>query len=170
MTDDEYIEGFHRMEKALHSHLGKACIGVNMEGPYLNPKYGADTRKVRPIMAKDYERVYEAGRGLIKIWTYAPELDRANEFAAFLKSKNIIQSAGHSEAGHEIVEEFIRNGLRLGCHVMNAMGYPPPFVFKGGIREVGIAEALLCHEDTYVEVIPDSAGVDRKSTRLNSSH
>ncbi len=159
MTDNEYIETFQKLEKVIKTDYGKQCIGVNMEGPYLNPRYGADTSKVRAIKAEDYERVYEAGRKLIRIWTFAPELDGAKDFAAFLKSKNIIQSAGHSEADHETVNEFIKNGLRLGCHLMNAMGFPPPFVFKGAIREVGIAEALLWDDDTYVEVIPDSKGV-----------
>ena len=66
---------------------GAVPVGIHVEGPFISPKKrGAHPpQHIRPIDLAEATALLEAGRGKIKIFTYAPELDHAIELTALLK-------------------------------------------------------------------------------------
>jgi len=94
MDKKVFIEGVNKIAKM----SDPAILGVNCEGPFINPEYGADTRNTRKIEKKVFEEIYEAGLGKIRIWTFSPDIENTDIFKHFLKEKKeIIPSAGHTE-------------------------------------------------------------------------
>ncbi|MBN2557524.1 MAG: amidohydrolase family protein [Clostridia bacterium] len=128
-------------------------LGINCEGPFINQEYGADTRYASDIEQGIYEDIYSAGKGRIRIWTFSPELEGADEFKAFLASKEeIIPCAGHTGCKADKL-----GGIRLVCHLFDAMG--PKSRECAAIHENGTAEAVLADGNLYAEIIADSNGV-----------
>jgi N-acetylglucosamine-6-phosphate deacetylase len=41
---EEYLSSFSKIRAAMANGAGRIIAGVNMEGPYLNPKYGSDAK------------------------------------------------------------------------------------------------------------------------------
>lgn len=133
--------------------------GIHMEGPYINPRYGAITAPIRPVNRHEYEQILQRAGHQIRLWTLAPELEGQNEFMEAAARYGIVFSVGHSEASAEVILEAHRYGLRLGCHLTNASGTTPSPSRYDGTLEVGVHEAVLVHDDMYAEVIPDRDGV-----------
>ena len=133
--------------------------GIHMEGPYINPRYGAITSPIRPVNRQEYEQILQRAGHQIRLWTLAPELEGQNEFMETAARYGIVFSVGHSEASAEMILEAYRYGLHLGCHLTNASGTTPSPSRYEGTREVGVHEAVLLHDDMYAEVIPDRDGV-----------
>lgn len=140
-------------------HEQSSIIGIHMEGPYINPKYGAITSPIRPVNRAEYREILEAAGDRIRLWTLAPELDGQTEFMEEASRYGITLSVGHSEATPETIFAGYRYGLRVGCHLTNASGTTPETARFGGTREVGVHEAVLLHDEMYAEVIPDKAGI-----------
>lgn len=134
-------------------------LGIHLEGPYINKKYGAVTSPIRPVDPSEYEALLAVAGEHIKVWTFAPELDGQREFARAASEYGIVLSVGHSEADAETIFSYVRQGLKLGCHTTNASGVTPAITRYAGTREVGVAEAIMVHDDIYAEVIPDAGGV-----------
>lgn len=155
---EETIEGIGRILKASKQKSGSICLGIHMEGPYINPKYGASSKTARRPRREEYERIFKAAEDKLKVWTLAPEIDGIDEFIDFVSEKGVIMSVGHSEVQAERLYEIVPKGLRLACHCMNAMGTSSLYTGYRGTREVGVAEAVMCNDDIYAEVIPDSMG------------
>ena len=131
----------------------KGVLGINCEGPYINSKYGADTSLVKSFNMHEAMEIYEAGNGRIRVWTFSPEIQGADELKAFILSKpEVIACAGHTECN---VREL--KGIELICHLFDAMG-PKERVVKA-IHENGTAEIVLASDSLYAELIADSAGV-----------
>ena len=128
-------------------------IGINCEGPFINPEYGADTRLAREYSRRLAEDIYIAGKGKIKIWMFSPEIKGAKELKEFILSKTeIIPCAGHTECTAEQL-----NGIKLACHLFDAMG--PKARKIPAIHENGTAEYVLASNDIYAELIADSGGI-----------
>lgn len=138
---------------------GSSIVGVHMEGPYINPNYGAITSPIRPVNRQEYQEILELAGTQIKIWTLAPELDGQRQFMEEASTYNIVFSVGHSEATPETIFESVRLGLRLGCHLTNASGTTPSISRYEGTREVGVHEAVMVHDEIFAEVIPDAEGI-----------
>jgi len=128
-------------------------LGINCEGPFINPEYGADTRLARKFNLKETKEIYKAGRGRIKIWMFSPEIDGADELRRFICSKEeIIPCAGHTQCAADQLKD-----IKLICHLYDAMG--PKERIISAIHENGTAEAVLASDDLYAELIVDSVGV-----------
>ena len=134
-------------------------VGLHMEGPYINPKYGAITSPVRGAIPSEYEEILERAGRHIKIWTLAPELDGQTAFMERASQFGIVFAVGHSEASAEEIFNAHRLGLRLGCHLTNASGTTPSPTRYDGTREVGVDEAVMVHDDMYAELIADRDGI-----------
>ena len=101
--------------------------GIYIEGPFINPdKRGGISEEAialpSPLLARE---MVEAGRGLIRIVTLAPELPGAEEIADIFIKANIIPSFGHSNANlnqaEDLFDRCIKHGLRPGMtHMFNA--------------------------------------------------
>lgn len=148
----------------------EAIVGIHMEGPYINAKYGAITSPIRPVDPQEYGEILREAGDRIKVWTMAPELDGQDAFVNEAAKYKISLSVGHSEATAEQIFRFVPQGLRIGCHCTNASGATPSPSRYGGTREVGVDEAVLVHDDIYAEVIPDSEGIHVRPLMLKLIH
>ncbi|MCK5811543.1 MAG: amidohydrolase family protein [Clostridiales bacterium] len=146
-------EGFINGVKNIVKIKDEAILGINCEGPFVNPEYGADTRNARKVDKKEYEAIYEAGQGKIRIWMISPDIDNAREFIDYLKTKNeVVSCAGHTGCTKEQLKD-----IQLICHLYDGMG-PKQRACKD-IHETGTAEAVLADDQLYAELIADSKGV-----------
>lgn len=157
-SHSEIMEVLPKVLQAMQQERS-TIAGIHMEGPYINPKYGAITSPIRPVEPKEYEEILSLAGEQIKIWTLAPELPGQEAFMQAASKYGIVFSVGHSEASAETIFAGHRYGLRLGCHLTNASGTTPNPSRYAGTREVGVHEAVLLHDDMYAEVIPDQHGV-----------
>lgn len=101
---------------------GANLLGINMEGPYLNPDYKGAHRAewLRTPKEVDFDEVNEAAGGNIRLVTLAPELDGAMEFIKTHKDKVKI-SLGHGGTDYEKCQEGFENGATQVTHLFNAM-------------------------------------------------
>lgn len=143
---------------------GGACRnigGIYMEGPYMNPKFGAmpERNKWRgEIRPEAYEPVIEALGTDVKVWAIAPEREGLEPFlkAAKLKNPSVMISVGHSEATPAEIDALKHYGIGLQTHFTDATGRPETLP---GTRSCGPDEACLMDKDMYAEVICDSLAV-----------
>ncbi len=150
MTADKFLSSIKKIAEIDEGGI----LGINCEGPYINPQYGAETSLARAFSRAEMEEIYNAGKGLIKIWMFSPEIDGAEELREFILSKpEIISCAGHTECTAVQLE-----GIELICHLFDAMG-PKERPGRKAIHENGTAEVVLASDHLYAELIADSKGV-----------
>jgi len=129
---------------------GAEILGVHLEGPFINAKQKGAQREdlIIPLSVEVIKKFIKESGELIKIVTYAPELDTDFKFTSFLRSKGIIPSVGHSFADYETIISAIRFGLKSSSHIFNQM--------KGiHHREPGTVGAILTEENLFAEIIAD---------------
>jgi len=148
-TIDQAINSVRKM-KELTDYRGATALGVHLEGPFINPeKKGAQNGEyiVKPSLSFIKEHL-----DLIKIITYAPEMDDGNEFIkAMQKYPDIVLSLGHTKGSFEEAKEAFGYGAKSITHLFNAMT---------GLhhREPGVVGAALSL-DFYCELIADKIHV-----------
>lgn len=136
---------------------GKAkgnILGAHLEGPYLSEKQaGAQCPDfITPPIREDYESLVEEYGDSIARWTYAPENDRNGEFCSYLSKRNILPSAGHTNAVNADMVCAIRSGCRLVTHLYSCTS---TVTRDHGFRSLGVIESAFLHDDLYVEIIAD---------------
>ncbi|WP_256756887.1 N-acetylglucosamine-6-phosphate deacetylase [Cohnella sp. WQ 127256] len=169
---EETRQGVLEIKNAIYSDAPyrSAIVGIHLEGPYINKKYGAVTSPIRPVDPEEYNELLSLAGEEIKLWTLAPELDGQYEFAIAAARYGIALSVGHSEATAEQIYRLVPLGLQVGCHCTNASGTTPSPSSFLGTREVGVDEAVLVHDDLYAEVIPDKLGIHVRPLMLKLIH
>jgi N-acetylglucosamine-6-phosphate deacetylase len=133
---------------------GAEILGIHLEGPFINAKQKGAQREdlIIPLSIEVMEKFIEKSNGLIKIVTYAPELDTDFKFTSFLNDNRIIPSVGHSFADYETIISAIRFGLKSSSHIFNQM--------KGiHHREPGTVGAILTQKNLFAEIIADCVHV-----------
>lgn len=168
MSRGDFVAAAHRVRKAMET--AGNLRGLYMEGPYMNPEFGAMPEKnlwKGPIRREDYLPVLEAAGDLAKVWVVAPEREGVKDFLRDAKAANpgAVISMGHSRATPEQAMEVKPLGLKLLTHCMDATGRQTQW---RGTRGSGPDEACLLDDDMYAEVICDSgaAHVNRDLLRL----
>ena len=162
MTKEQYVEAFDRVRKAMASGgIGKCIVGMYMEGPYINAKYGAASHTSPwqgPIRAEDYEPLVDAAGDLVKVWMVAPEREGILSFVQYAKKKNpaLRFSVGHSEATPDQIAALKPYGLDHLTHCMDATGRVSLW---DGTRGSGPDEACFLDRDMFAELISDSGAV-----------
>ena len=166
VSKEEFLSAIGRVKEAMGSVSGpqdpaRALGGIYMEGPYMNPKYGAgsDLNQWKgPILAEDYEPIVDAAGDLVKVWAVAPEREGLMPFLTYAKKVNptVAISAGHTEATPEEMRKYKRMGLISMTHCMNATGRIEKLK---GVRAAGPDEACLTDPDMYAEIICDSQAI-----------
>ena len=140
---------------------GSRLIGVHLEGPFLNPVFrGAHSTKfLRSPNVPELQRYIEAGQGIVKMVTMAPELSGSADVLDFAKSQGLVISIGHSSAAYDQVPELINRGVTHATHVFNAMaGFHH--------RDPGTVGAVLDDDQLTVDVIADGCHVHPAGIRL----
>ena len=160
-TKEEYLASIDLIKNAVAAGSCPNLLGVYMEGPYLNPKYGADKNNTPwggEIKEEEYGEIIERVGDFAKVWALSPERDGIVEFAKNVKKNNpnAIFSVAHSEALPEQIEALIPYGLKLGTHHTNATG---TIVNYSECRGVCVDETVNFHDDIYAELICDSMGI-----------
>lgn len=151
-TTDEYLEFIDRIKAAM-PECGN-IKGIHLEGPYLNPRYGAEASEEgdRPVR-ENYMRL--AATGMIKQWTSAPEVPGVHDFISDIASCGIVPAIGHSSAGTADVTEACRRGAKIVTHLFDATGKAVDPTTYDGTIEVSFNAACLIQDDMYYELICD---------------
>lgn len=129
--------------------LGAHCMGLHLEGPFLNPKQKGAHREDFMEIPKDwtFEQFYGSLEH-VKIITLAPELPGALRTIKQLNERGIVVSLGHSEASLVVMREAVEAGARLVTHLFNAV---MPFHH----RIPGVIGAALTLPELYCSLICD---------------
>lgn len=160
-TAREQIDAVESVASAALDPAIPNVVGVNMEGPFLNPDLGAYKEYSRPPERGEYLEYVRVGRGALRWMTIAPEVCGVSRMVDDLQVATrgeITFSVGHSRARHEEIRALLPNGLRIATHLMNATGAPIDPPEYEGTREVGVDESVLVEPSIAAEVIADSQG------------
>jgi len=129
-------------------------VGVHLEGPYFSPiQCGAQTKTyITAPIKKDYEDIIERGKGIVKRWSFAPELEGSVEFCDTLVKNGIIPSIGHTNCVYEDVLRVYDKGCKMMTHFYSGMSM---LTRRDGFRILGAVESGYLLDDMTVEVIAD---------------
>lgn len=162
LSKSAYLAAIDRVKAAMEAGgAAKAIGGFYMEGPYMNPKYGACAEKNQwrgAIVPEDYREIVDRAGELARVWAIAPEREGLEPFVRYARraNPNVALSVGHSEATPGQIAAFKKYGLRLQTHCMDATGRVTKWA---GTRSCGPDEACMLDPDLYAEVICDSCGI-----------
>jgi N-acetylglucosamine-6-phosphate deacetylase len=101
---------------------GARLLGVHAEGPFISPaRKGAHNAAwiAEPTPAAVAELI-EAGQGVLRLVTLAPELPGAMAAITTLTEAGVLVSVGHSDATARQVEQAADHGARMVTHLFNA--------------------------------------------------
>lgn len=106
--------------KAKAEYYGANVLGINCEGPFINPsKKGAQAEE--HILRPDGKFITDNG-DIIKLVTIAPEVEGALEAIAYIKeNSDVLVSMGHTGATYEEAMAGIEAGVGHTTHLFNAM-------------------------------------------------
>lgn len=132
--------------------------GFHVEGPFISPEVGyvgahpADC--VCPANVDDTKRLLEAGNGLIRLITLAPEFDDGHKTTAFLAGQGVTVSAGHCNTSMDTLKAAIDAGLSMVTHVGNGCPVTLPR------HDNFVQRVLSLSDDLWMCFIPDGAHVE----------
>ncbi len=128
-------------------------LGLHLEGPYFSyAQRGAqDPKYLRNPMPEEYEEAVKRCSRICR-WSFAVELEGAEEFLRFLRKKGIVASLAHSDASCEQVKRAYDNGLQALTHFYSGMSSVRR---ENAYRVAGAVEAGYLLDDLFVEVIAD---------------
>ena len=146
--------------KAYKVFGGKGCIGLHLEGPWINVgKKGA--HDVSVIQVPDIEEVISVlayGKDVISMITLAPEICTP-AIIKTIQDAGILVSAGHTNASYETAMQFFNDGIPVATHLFNAMS-----AFQH--RAPGVVGALFDHPTAMSSIIADGYHVDYAAIRV----
>ncbi|MBO5958568.1 MAG: amidohydrolase family protein [Lentisphaeria bacterium] len=143
---------------------GADVAGVHVEGPFLNmEKRGSQAaeailEKIDLGLARE---IFEAGRGLIRIMTFAPELENADKLVELMLEHNVIPSMGHSLATEEQAKRCIDAGAHRCTYIFNGM----PQLYH---RESSLTSMALCDDRVAIEMISDGLHIHPRFVDLTT--
>jgi N-acetylglucosamine-6-phosphate deacetylase len=146
--------------KAYETNGGKGCIGLHIEGPWINvDKKGAHSADIihAPIL-KEVQDLLSYGKEWISMITLAPEVC-SNEIIDLIQANGIVVSAGHSNASYEMATEFFNHTIRVATHLYNAMS---PLQH----RAPGLVGALFNHKRVMCSLVADGYHVDFNAIKI----
>jgi N-acetylglucosamine-6-phosphate deacetylase len=135
--------------------------GVHLEGPWLSPHHAGahDVDLLRDPTATDVQRLLDAGDGVVRMVTLAPELPGGLDAIRRVVGAGVVAAVGHTDATYDVARAALDAGATVGTHLFNAMR---------GLhhREPGPPTALLEHPDAFVELVSDGVHLHPAVLRL----
>ena len=136
----------------------QVIAGFHIEGPFLNSTFGYigahEPEHVRPACQEDARAILDAGSGLVKLLTLAPEQDPGVAVTKFLVEQGVVVSAGHCDPSLDQLKAAIEGGLSMVTHFGNGCPVELP-------RHDNVLQRFLSlREDLWFCFIPDGAHVD----------
>ena len=144
-----------------HDMPGAEALGINIEGPFINPaKHGAQPLEFLSKVDLGFAReLVDAGDGLVRVMTFAPELEGAEKLVEFLASRHVAPAMGHSNADGARTLRAIDAGACRCTHLFNGMAPLHQ-------RQIGLAAVALTDDRVTVELIIDGRHVDPRMVDL----
>lgn len=129
---------------------GAVVLGVNLEGPFVNPGRRGALSATWPLPPdiRVFDGLMQAAGGRLLVMTLAPEMPGADALIRAALNRGVRVSIGHSDATYELASKAFAAGASQVTHVFNAMR---PFHH----RDPGILGAAMGARDVRVEVIAD---------------
>ncbi len=142
-----------RNVKNCGEYYGARILGVNSEGPFINPaKKGAQAEE--HILRPDADFIIKH-KDIVKLFTVAPEVDGAEEcIEKVSQNTDVLISMGHTNASFDEANAGIKKGVRHTTHLFNAMT-------ALSHRSPGVVGAALAGNDVSVELIADTFHVNQ---------
>lgn len=154
IAKEEIVKAFDtaREVKAEETCYGAKILGINCEGPFINPsKKGAQLEDY--ILPPDGDFIVEHA-DIVKLFTVAPEMDGALEcIEKVYEDGRVLVSMGHTGASFDEANEGIKAGVRHTTHLFNAMTALQH-------RNPGVVGAALSAENVSCELIADTFHVN----------
>ena len=132
--------------------------GLQLEGPYCNPaQAGAQIPEwIKAPLPEEYYSILEHGKGVLKRWDEAPELEGSKGFVIACASHGVLPSIAHTRALYKDVHEANLAGMTHATHFYNAM----PVVYKKREYKIpGTVESILAEKNMTIEMIADGIHV-----------
>jgi len=132
---------------------GARVLGVHLEGPFLSPaRAGAHRRDWMVLPSPEaVAELLDAGHGLLRVVTLAPETDGALAAVSELAASGVVVSVGHSDATAGQVAAAADAGARMVTHLFNAqrgLHHREPGVVGQALTDHRLTSGLivdLCH-------------------------
>ncbi len=148
----EHIERLRAASPAVAAMIA----GYHLEGPYLLPEpgyHGAhDPRKMKRPDCREFDRMWAAAGGAVRLVTLAPEWPGSEEFIRHVVGHGVRVAIGHSNADDRTIEAASAAGLTLCTHVGNGVPMQLP-------RHDNIIQRLLARDELWAVFIPDGIHV-----------
>ncbi|MEX0654485.1 MAG: hypothetical protein WD534_03400 [Phycisphaeraceae bacterium] len=98
-------------------------VGLHVEGPFLNEQDGYrgahPLEAMQPASEDAMQRLLDAGDGLVRLVTLAPERDPGMKVIRRLAKQGVRVSAGHCDPSLDVLDAAIDAGLSLFTHLGN---------------------------------------------------
>jgi N-acetylgalactosamine-6-phosphate deacetylase len=145
----EVSEAANQLEESAE-RIGARCLGIQFEGPFLNPKFRRVHRGewLLPATIERANEMIEACRGALVMVTMAPEAEGVENVARMFFDQGIVCSAGHTSAHYRDGMLAIGLGFRTLTHAYNGM---PPLDH----RDPSLLAAFIQEGRTTVQLIAD---------------
>src|SRR5215469_13985062 len=127
---------------------GARVLGVHVEGPFISPKRpGAHNPAwmLSPDPAS-IETLLEAGAGVLRLVTIAPELDGGIAAVKQFAGAGVVVSVGHSDATAQQVSAAAMSGATMVTHLFNAqrpMHHREPGVVGQALADSRLTSSLI---------------------------
>lgn len=144
-------------EKKAERH-GARIHGIHLEGPFVSPEVSGSLDK-STIFEPSVElagELLEAGEGLIKIVSLAPEREGAEAVIEFLTKRGVSASIAHTNAKADEAYQAVEHGAYRATHTFNAMR---PFRH----RDVGVLGVVLTDDRVTCEMICDLVHLSKET-------
>jgi N-acetylglucosamine-6-phosphate deacetylase len=140
---------------------GAECLGVHLEGPFLNPVRGGvlPKRAMRSPSISELARLRRASRGRLRLVTLAPERPGGLEAIRWCRRHRVVASLGHSDADYAQTKRSTAAGASAVTHVFNGMR---PL----NHRAPSLVDAALTDPRLTAMVIADGVHVSSPALRL----
>ena len=138
---------------AAHADVREVMIGIHVEGPFISPLPGYvgahPAAHVLPATPEAAARLVDAGAGLVRLVTLAPEHDAGLATTRWLAGRGILVSAGHCDPSTAQLGAAIDAGLAAFTHLGNGC---PLLLHR---HDNVIQRVLAADRLRWVMVIPD---------------
>lgn len=157
-TNEALFASFETYRKAEEMNTDGARFGgMHLEGPYFSPMYAGaqDPRYLRNPSPEEYLEILDRCPALAR-WSFAPELEGAEEFAAELKKRGIVASIGHTNATFQECDAAYKSGADLMTHFYSCMSTVSR---RNAYRYAGTIEYGYIQDGMNLEIIADGIHV-----------
>ena len=158
--EDKMLREIGAVVQAAGNEKGARIAGIHLEGPFLSPKKAGaqDPDCLSLPSVSEMGAFIEAGKGLVRAMTIAPELPGLKEVAQLAKDNGIVLLMGHTNATYQEAKAAMELGILHATHMFNAMS---PLNHK----DPGVAGASLMDSRMHCEIIADGVHVNRDLVR-----